>query len=66
MKRTLEDTISMFNTTMLKQLRKEDAEKIYEVAKLLANMVEPKKSYTQLYNSPEGRMERIRLSKIKN
>lgn len=38
---------------------------IWELANTLAAMAQPRKKYQDLYNSPEGRMEREKLMKNK-
>lgn len=35
----------------------------WELASILAKLAQPRKRYQTLYNSPEGRMERVKLSK---
>lgn len=55
--------VDVFYSTMLKTLKKEDAEVIYDLAKRLVALSKPRKSYMKMYNSSKGREERKQLAK---
>ena len=53
---------SVFYVVLMKEFPKEDANtKLWEVAKKLSRMAQPKKKFQDLYNSPEARKERRKI-----